>query len=57
MYFFTQDNQIQTLDSDGSGVSTLVNLKSLQIGNNRIRSIDEFQVLDLQPCFRTEGLH
>ncbi|TYZ69405.1 hypothetical protein PybrP1_005652 [[Pythium] brassicae (nom. inval.)] len=40
-----QDNKIQTLNCDGSGISTLANLQSLHLANNRIRNIDELQNL------------
>lgn len=38
-----QNNKIQTLGAQNGGISQLVNLQKLNVANNRIRDVDEFE--------------
>lgn len=40
-----QNNKIQTLKASSDGISNLVNLQRLNLANNRIRDVDEFEHL------------
>ncbi|KAG4054729.1 hypothetical protein PC123_g10161 [Phytophthora cactorum] len=40
-----QNNRIQTLKASSGGISELVNLQRLNLANNRIRDVDEFEHL------------
>ncbi|GMF52417.1 unnamed protein product [Phytophthora fragariaefolia] len=41
----SKNNKIQTLKASSGGVSNLVNLQKLNLANNRIRDVDEFEHL------------